>query len=306
MVRTLRRATSGLNWGFDGQVGVGAILPNMRAPDLSLTLEGYAPNDAGFINKLVNANAFAEMPPVTDPNFTDTYTYLATASVTDNVTISGIVFHAGLAPRRLQFTLSDAGLELSAEYAVADVSLANGVITYDSTNSTVTARQIQLLNATYAESTYNINEVAQTVLEDVFPPDVARTAGIVNIVDANGNPFDLIPTRMQINIEFNGTIAYSVTKSAVPLHRLVPYITVELELAPDMLSPADKFKAGIVKGASTSKLGIAGFLEIDMTNYIVQTGDFEVSDDFTNPRITIIPMKYSLKDGNGNVVAGWL
>jgi len=317
VLKTPNRATIGLNYGYDADFALGRMVPRLSNPSFSASIEGWFPgDDKGFLSRLLNAAIFALSEPVSDPNYSDALTHVATATLSDGDTIQyNAVLALDIGLNRLQITLNDSGLSFSAEYVAVDES--RGRFYANNTGGTVT-RKIIADEATYSPSAIDISSsFSSTVLENVYPPEVARGSGILSIYDSNGNPLNVLATSLQITLDFGAEVRYTVDKQGVILARDIPRVEVQLELVPDEFTPTEFNKLGqqLMQAAHPTDIIIAdnanlgsanhAALRLTTTEYVVQTDDFEASADFGNPRITIIPLRYTLYDGNGNALFGW-
>ena len=313
-VRTFTRVRVDNDFGFDAEVGISKFLPKASDPKYRITVEGLWPNEPTFLTMLDSASAFMIAPPVTDPNYANMYDYISNDSPTSDVQVGPAVVSYGIKLDRLDINLDDSGLGLTAEFAVPDVAVgtlnivtttdANGNIVVSERNFTASAEADRLWMAQKLLIPEGQN---QTVLEDPYDPAVARaTAGGVLVVKDNlGNDQTLRPTSLRIRLDWNAQVTYTRDGYAVVQRRLYPQVSIEITPLPTEELPLQFAKVGRVNlGSTPVTMTITNAISIDLYEYVVQTDTFEVSDGYPSPSVTVIPLRYVVKDGAGNSLVG--
>jgi len=303
LVKTFTRVEQGANYGFDQETGIGRALPRLSAPDFSVTLEGMMPNLANFLQIALNTNTLMTADPQTiDTSYDNVYDFLSNASPASDVTLDNIVISYGVVPNRIQLTLDESGLHGTLEYVAVDVTRAQGII--DVTNNE--RKIVAVDNNLYMPSTLPILEGQnQTVLSDVYPPETARMAASISLRDSSGNPIIIYPTSMQITADFNAQAYYTVTGKAFGAYRDVPQLSIEFTTVASDIEPLNVFRLGVQKLSSPATVSISNFIEVEIHEYVVQNDSYEISADYPTPRITILPLRYVVKDGSNNTLFGW-
>ena len=304
-IRTVNRVQIDNDFGFDVQVGISKYLPNTSDPRYRVSLEGLIPNDPAFVSQIFKMGFVAVTPPASDPSFPNTFDQVSNTNTA--TTIDGVVLGAMMTPNTLELRINDGGPQFTYEALLADVVLGKFEVQVDA-NGNVTARQFTP-SSDYVWLPANPLPVAegQSQTEWGTPYDLAQARyglSAVTVVTNDGNTQTLNPTELRVTVDFNAEMRYARNGVVVGLTRDAPQLTLEITPIPDETLPTQFAKVGHANLSTPITISFNGLFSIDLYEYVVQTDRFEVADGYPSPTVTLVGMRYVLKDGNGNAVVG--